>query len=411
MSTPRESERQLDRRQLLGTSLGLAAGATWLHGCAPEAVPTEAAPAADDVLPDGVDPGAFVVHGTNPWTMETKREQLRGLITPTDKIFVRGNLPFPDASVLEDRDAWKLEIGGVGSPRTMTLADLKGLGRTTIAAVLQCSGNGRVFYEHGPSGSPWGVGAAANVVWTGVPLRTVLEAVGGPGADAKFLTATGGEAIPAGLDERQIVVERSVPLDKALADAILAWDLNSEPINLSHGGPLRLIVPGYYGVNNVKYLKRLTVAAEESDAKIQRTSYRVRPIGEKGSADQPSMWAMNVKSWIESPLGAAHGDGPVAAGQRQITGVAFSGEAPIESVEVSTDGGASWSAATLVGPDLGRYAWRQFALPWSATPGTHTLCSRAKDASGKVQPENRMENERGYAHNGWRDPGVTVEVV
>ncbi|MEM9382801.1 MAG: sulfite oxidase [Planctomycetota bacterium] len=409
MSTPRESERQLDRRQLLGTSLGLAAGATWLHGCSGES--TGFVEVADDVLPDGVDRDDFVVHGTNPWTIETKRESLRGLITPTEKIFVRGNLPFPDASVLEDRDAWKLEIGGVGSPTTMTLADLKGLGRTTVAAVLQCSGNGRRFYEHGPSGSPWGVGAAANVLWTGVPLKAVLEAAGGPSLGAKFLTATGGEAIPEGLDERQIVVERSIPLDKALAHAILAWDLNSEPINLSHGGPLRLVVPGYYGVNNVKYLKRLTAAGEESDAKIQRTSYRVRPIGEKAAPDQPSMWAMNVKSWVESPLGSAHGQGPIAAGRHQVTGVAFSGEAPIESVEVSTDGGTSWRDATLVGPDLGPYAWRQFALPWDAKAGTHTLCSRAKDASGTSQPEDRMENERGYAHNGWRDPGVTVEVV
>ena len=183
----------------------------------------------------------------------------------------------------------------------MTIKDLKALGSTTITAVLQCSGNGRFFFEHGPSGSAWGVGAAANVQWTGVPVKMVLEAMGGAAEGARFLTGTGGEPIPAALNERDLVVERSIPLEKGMEDAILAWELNGEPVNISHGGPLRLVVPGYYGVNNVKYLKRLAATAKESDAKIQVSKYRVRPIGEKGAADQPSMWAMNVK--VDDPLG------------------------------------------------------------------------------------------------------------
>ena len=118
------------------------------------------------------------------------------------------------------------------------------------------------------------------------------------------------------------------------------------------------------------------------------------------------MWRMNVKSWIDAPLGTD----TVAAGEIEITGVAFSGEAPIEAVEVSADGGATWQQAELLGEDLGRYAWRRFSLKWNAPKGTHTLSSRARDASGSVQPELRLENARGYAHNGWRDPSVTVQV-
>ncbi len=401
-------ERAVPRRAVLRSSLGLAAGAAWLGACGTEGgSSTAVAGGGSESLPDGLDAQDFIEHGRQPWTVETKRGELEGLITPTDKVFVRGNLPFPDGALVENPDAWSVAIEGVARPRSLSLPELKALGRTTIAAVLQCSGNGRKFFEHGASGTQWGTGAAANVLWTGVPLRAVIEHLGGAADGARFVTGTGGEPIPEGLEERQVIVERSVPLAKGLEDAILAWELNSEPITLSHGGPLRLIVPGYYGVNNVKYLKRLALTADESDAKIQVSSYRVRPIGEKGGADQPSMWAMNVKSWIEQPLGST----PLAAGAHQVTGVAFSGEAPIASVEVSVDGGANWRPAKLVGPDLGPFAWRTFAFAWDAPVGSHTLTCRARDAAGNTQPKDRVENERGYAHNGWSDPSVRVTVA
>lgn len=403
-----EAPRQPDRRSFLGKSLGLAAGAAMLPSCgnggSGEAPPP--APSAAE-LPDGLDPADFITHGKTPWTIETKRAGNTGLVTPTDHVFVRGNLPFPPESILNDADGWELEVAGVGSPRKITVAELKALGRTSVAAVHQCSGNGRKFFEHGASGTQWGTGAAANVIWTGVPVRTVLEALGGIEAGAQFLTGTGGEPIPAGLEERKVVVERSVPLEAALAHGILAWEMNSEPLTISHGGPLRMVIPGFYGVNNVKYLKRLAPTVAESDAKIQVSGYRVRPIGESGAATQPSMWSMNVKSWIDSPLGQA----PIPAGRTQVTGVAFCGEAPVTSVEVTADGGKTWAPADLVGPDLGPFAWRTFAFAWEAAAGSHLLATRAKDAAGNVQPELRRENERGYAHNGWRDHGVKVDVV
>ncbi|HCJ00435.1 MAG TPA: sulfite oxidase, partial [Sulfitobacter sp.] len=112
-----------------------------------------------------------------------------------------------------------------------------------------------------------------------VPVRAVIDAMGGADADAVYLTGTGGEDIPQGLPPESIQVERSVP--KAAMDrAILAWEMNGEPVPLAHGGPLRLIIPGYYGVNNIKYLKRLALTVEESPNKIQQTGYRVRPVGE-----------------------------------------------------------------------------------------------------------------------------------
>lgn len=392
-----------DRRALLGSTLGLAAGAALLPGCGGSKADT-----ADEVggalAPEGLDPADFISHGTSPWTLETRRALLDGAITPTDRVFVRGNLAFPAESVLEDRDAWCVQVEGVGEPKTLSVSDLKSLGRTSVAAVLQCSGNGRRFFEHDPSGSPWGVGAAANVLWTGVPLKTVVEHLGGAAAGTRFATAAGGDPLPEGIDRQLAVVERSVPLADAMANALLAWDMNGEPLPLAHGGPLRLVMPGYYGVNQVKYLEQLALTPEESEAKIQVSGYRVRPIGEKGTPAFPSMWRMNVKSWITSPLETA------TAGARMVTGVAFSGGDPITRVEVSSDGGSTWADAELTGPDLGPFAWRTFAASWQATAGSHTLLCRATDAGGQTQPELRQENQRGYAHNGWRDHGVTVTV-
>jgi DMSO/TMAO reductase YedYZ molybdopterin-dependent catalytic subunit len=218
------------------------------------------------------------------------------------------------------------------------------------------------------------------------------------------MTSTGGETIPAGIDAKKVIVERSVPWT-AMEEAILAWELNGEAIPLAHGGPLRLIIPGYYGVNNIKYVKRVAFTANETDANIQSSGYRVRGIGQKGTPAQPSMWEMNLKSFVTSPAG-----GPLKAGPAQVHGVAFSGGSPVSAVEVSLDGGRTWRAARFFGPDMGRYAWRQFVLPVNLAAGSYEITSRAIAADGEVQPELRVENERAYAHNGWRDHAVKVAV-
>lgn len=140
---------------------------------------------------------------------------------------------------------------------------------------------------------------------------------------------------------------------EALKTAIVAWEINGEPLPLAHGGPLRLVIPGYYGVNNVKYLKLLGFTEKESKANIQTSGYRVRDIGKKGEPNQPSMWEMNVKSWINHP---GEDGGSVGAGMLQVNGVAFACVNPVTRVEVSIDGGKSWKDAKFVGPDLGPYA-------------------------------------------------------
>ena len=343
-----------------------------------------------------------IVHSAD--TIEMKRGVSgTSVITPLESLYVRNNVAAPDAAIVANPDAWSVSIEGVATPKTFTVRDLKGMGVQTVATVLQCSGNGRAFFDNKPTGTQWTVGAAGCVIWSGVALKDVVAALGGVAPGMSFMTGTGGETLPEGLDPKSLIVERSVPT-AAMADAILAWEANGQPIPLAHGGPLRLIVPGYHGVNNIKYIKRLAFTATETDAKIHKTSYRVHAVGVKGAPDQPSMWEMPVKSWVTNPATAA-------SGKVTIVGVAFGGINAVASVEVSVDAGASWQPATFVGPDLGRYAWRQFALTTDLKPGTYRVVSRATDAKGSAQPENFEPNGSGYGHNGWKSHGIDVTVA
>ncbi len=348
-------------------------------------------------------PQAMIVHSSN--TLETKRDSYgTGGITPANELFVRNNLNPPSEEIVANRDTWEISFEGVKKPRAMKLSELKNLGLESVVAVLQCSGNGRGYFSHKASGSKWQIGAAGNVMWAGVPLRDVVKALGGVADGRKFITSTGGEKLPDNVDPKTAVVERSVPVS-ALDSAILAWEMNGDPIPLVHGGPVRLVVPGFYGVNNIKYVKKVAFTDKETDVNIQKSGYRMRPVGQKGAPEQPSMWGMTVKSWITHPIKTSE-KGPV-----QIYGVAFAGTNAVKGVEVTVDGGKTWKAARFVGPDLGRYAWRTFVLSADLKPGNYTIASRATDSKGNKQPENFEENERGYGHNGWKSPAVEVSVA
>lgn len=392
------------RRILTGSASALAAAG--LAGWSTGALAQTAAAAAPKPFPayaDWKNANALILHSNN--TMETKRSAYgTSVITPSDQLYVRNNLPPPDPSILDNRDAWSVSIEGVKNPRSLTVGELKTMGLETTTMVLQCSGNGRGFFPSKPSGTQWLVGAAGCVVWSGVPVRAVVEALGGVTPGNPYMTSTGGEILPEGIDPKTIMVERSVPT-AAMDDALLAWELNGEPIPLAHGGPLRVIVPGYTGVNSVKYVKRLAFTPKESDAKIMASSYRFTPPGEKAGPDKPSIQDMSVKSWINSPLPE---DGTLKAGKALVTGVAFGGLHAVEKVEVSVDGGKSWKPARFIGPDMGKYAWRQFVAEVTLPPGTHTLASRATDVKGDVQPEKRIENVRGYNNTSWSDHAITV---
>ena len=394
-----ESSLPISRRRLLLGSAGAMASVSLL-GLSPLARSEE-----PKTLPDYVrwkNANDVIVHSAN--TIETERGAIgSGVVTNSDRLYVRNNLPAPNADIVADRNAWKITLEGVNSPQTLTLGELKKMGVETVTTVLQCSGNGRAYFEHGPGGTQWGTGAAGCLVWTGVPLRDVVARLGGVKPGMNYITSPGGETLPAGVDPKTIMVERSVPV-RALDQALLAWQMNDEPVPLAHGGPLRMVFPGYFGVNNVKYVDRVAFTEGQSDAKIQASGYRIRPIGEKGAPGQPSMWEMPVKSWVTAPLTTA------SKGRNLIYGVAFGGINAVNQVEVSADGGETWKSARFLGPDMGRYAWRPFVVAMDLSAGDHRIVSRATDTEGNTQPPTRTENERGYGNASWKDHGVTVTV-
>ena len=244
-------------------------------------------------------------------------------------------------------------------------------------------------------------------MWAGVPVRAVIQALGGVSNGMVYMTSTGGEKLPEGIDPNAVVVERSVPV-AAMQDAMLAWEMNGESMPLAHGGPLRLIVPGYSGVNNIKYIKRLAFTKEQTQAAIQKTGYRISPVGEKGDPSQPSVWLMDAKSWVTSP---SPDSGPVKAGALQITGVAMGGLEDVAKVDVSLDGGKTWQAARLVGPDLGKYAWRQFVLATNLKAGQYDVSTRATTKSGVEQVAISAENTGGYLNSGWVAHTIKINVA
>lgn len=395
----------LRRRTFLTGTLGSVA-AIGLAGRAGSAAAQEAGP-----LPDYIawkDADALIVHSDK--TVEMKRTEFgTSLITPEDKLYIRNNINPPSETIIADRDAWQVSFGGVRQPGALTVGELKTLGLTTVATVLQCSGNGRKYFmdmltgEESISGTPWTVGAAGCVIWSGVSLKAVVDALGGVAEGVRFVTGTGGEELPEGLDPKELIVERSVPIEM-LEHIVLAWEMNGTPLPFAHGGPLRMIVPGYSGVNNIKYVKSVALTETESDAKIQSTSYRYHALGEKGSPEDPSVWAQPVKSWITTPLEMTN------PGRAQIAGVAFGGMNAVAKVEVTTDGGATWREASFVGPDLGRFAWRNFVLSADLEPGSYVLASRATDVEGNVQPETNEINGSGYSYNGWAGPAIALTI-
>ena len=410
----RQPEHNPQRRHLLASGASAMAaiglGAFNQQALAADAAPVAtAAASAIKPLPAYVawkDASAMIVHTTS--TLETKRSAFgTSIITPAEQLYIRNNLPAPTADIVGDRDTWEILVDGVKSPQKLNVKQLKTMGLETTAMVLQCSGNGRGYFPSKPSGTPWQIGAAGCVVWSGVPVRTLVEALGGVIQSMPYMTGTGGEKLPEGLDPKSVIVERSVPIS-AMQDALLAWEMNGVPIPLAHGGPLRLIIPGYNGVNNVKYIKRLAFTLEQSDAAIQKTGYRVSPPGQKGDPSHPSVWELSAKSWINSPGPDA---GTLSVGMHQIKGVGFGGTQAVKTIEVSTDGGKTWKEAQLIGPDLGKYAWRQFVLPVKLMAGSYVLMSRVTDMQGAKQSESRIENTGGYSNSSWRDHAISINVA
>jgi len=306
-----------------------------------------------------------------------------------------------------DARSWSMHIGGrVERPLELSLDELRSRPARTVAVTMECAGNGRARLEPRPVSQPWLVEAVGTAEWTGTPLRPLLDEAGLLD-DAVELVFTGlDHGIEAGIEQDY---ERSLRVADASRDEVLlAYEVNGQPLPPQHGFPLRLVVPGWYGMTNVKWLARITAVAEPFTGFQQAEGYRF--LRDPEDAGEP------VNRIVPRALMVPPGFPDFMTRRRfvsrapcEIRGRAWSGVAPITRVQVSADHGLTWHDAHLDDADLGPYAWRSWSWTWEPSdPGDYELWCRAQDAAGNEQPVSENWNVKGYANNAVQRVPVTV---
>jgi sulfane dehydrogenase subunit SoxC len=320
-------------------------------------------------------------------------EALRHEITPVGLHYLLTHFDIPYV----DESRWTLEIGGlVERPVALTLDDIKKRPATSAAVTLECAGNGRAFYAPRAISQPWLQEAVGTAEWTGTPLAPILAEAG--------IVQEAAEIVFTGLDrgiqgDVEHLYERSLPIGEAQREEVLlVYAVNGQSLPPQHGFPLRLIVPGWYGMTHVKWLKAITVVAEPFRGWQQDVAYRLRGSEEEHGEPVTRILprALMIPPGFPDFLSRTRF---VDAGTVLIEGRAWSGWAPIERVEVSVDGGQRWVDASL-GQRLGEFAWTGWRYEWEAGPGEYELSCRATDGAGNVQPSSAEWNFDGLCNNG-----------
>jgi sulfane dehydrogenase subunit SoxC len=328
-------------------------------------------------------------------------EALRHTITPVGLHYLLIHFDIPAV----DEQAWRLLIAGqVARPLTLTIDEVKARPARTLAVTLECAGNGRALLTPRAVSQPWLTEAVGTAEWTGTPLAPILEEAG--------LLPGGVEVVFTGADrgvqgDVEQLYERSLPLAEALREEVLlAYAVNGQPLPPQHGAPLRVVVPGWYGMTHVKWLRSITVVDEPFRGWQQEVAYHIR-----GSEEDPGRpvtrilpRSLMVPPGIPDFLSRTRF---LDAGPCRLEGRAWSGWAPVERVEVSVDGGESWVEARL-GEPVSEYAWRGWTHHWDAEPGESELCCRATDAAGHTQPMSPVWNYDGFCNNAVQRVRVVV---
>jgi DMSO/TMAO reductase YedYZ molybdopterin-dependent catalytic subunit len=372
---------------LLGLStLGLA-GSAVARASFDQAAGGAAANPADD--------RALIVRSQRPLNLESPIEALDQPLTPNPLFFVRSHFGAPAV----DLEPWVIDVVGlVDRPLRLSLDDLMQYEQVLRRAVLQCAGNGRALFRPRVPGVPWERGAVGQAEWSGVRMSDLL-ARAGIKAGAVQVHFVGGDPPPTPKTPAFI---RSIPLDRALdPGTMLATAMNREPLPAVHGGPLRLVIPGWAGNNWLKWIRRIVVAREEAPGFYMQTAYRLpRAAGERGSAQNPAPldpvdW-LNVKSLITWPQAGS----VLPAQPVEVRGVAWTGRGHVNKVEVATEPGGAWQSVTLLGAaEPG--AWRLWRMTWQPKKsGRYVLAARATDSLGECQLETPVWNRSGYLWNG-----------
>jgi len=326
--------------------------------------------------------------------LETPVEYFDTWLTPVPHFFVRNHMHEPSELNPED---WRLTIGGeVEKPLTLSLAELSKIETHEVVNTLECAGNGRSLYRPQVPGVQWGKGAVSTARFSGPRLRDILQRAG--------VKTTGRHVMFRGLDEVPGKVPpfiRSIPVEKALdSDTLIATHMNGAPLTRHHGFPARALAPGWIGAASCKWLTEIRVLEKEFEGNFMSPGYRFpNQPAKPGDAVKPEdthvMTALNVKSAISRPSEGAK----VKGSKVSIHGTAWAGEADIAKVEVSTDGGTTWSVAKL-GHEQAHYAWRLWTYDWkTAKSGEYIVMSRATDTQGRLQPATPVWNPSGYLYN------------
>lgn len=337
----------------------------------------------------------MIIREKEPANLEMPFGALDGFLTPNEQFYIRSHFPVPQA----DLATWRLKIeGAVEQTRAWSFDELRSLPATTIPATLECAGNSRVFLVPKVKGTQWELGAVGNAEWTGVSLSDLLQEAGvKTGAVEVILEGADNGPIaepprPAG----KIHFARSVPLDKALDDVLLAFEMNGAPLTPSHGFPLRAVVPGWYGMAAIKWLQRIVVTERPFQGYYQTVDYAFWEKSENGATLVP-ITEMQVKAAIARP-GIKE---VIAAGTSyRVAGAAWTADAEIVQVELSTDGGKSWRMASL-GKERARHSWRLWECDWETppVPGRCILLARATDSRGRTQLLERDPDRGTYEIN------------
>ncbi|HEY3663382.1 MAG TPA: sulfite oxidase [Chthoniobacterales bacterium] len=327
----------------------------------------------------------MIIREKEPANLEMPFGELEGFFTPNEQFYIRSHFPVPAL----DLASWRLRVeGAVKEARSWSLDDLRQLPATTLPATLECAGNSRVFLVPKVKGTQWELGAVGNAEWTGVLLGEVLRAAGiNEGALEVILEgADAGTISEAPKPAGKIHYARGVPLGKALEGVLLAYEMNGEPLTPAHGFPLRAIVPGWYGMAAVKWLQRIVVTDQPYNGYYQTVDYAFWERADAGVRLVP-ITEMQVKAAIARP---GINEVIAAGANYKVTGAAWTADADIVKVELSTDGGSSWQVASL-GKENARHSWRLWEFDWNVPQegGHRVLLARATDSRGRTQPMER----------------------
>jgi sulfite oxidase len=322
-----------------------------------------------------------------------------GLITPTRLFYVIHHYDAPHAI---EPDSLDLEVGGcVHNPYRLTYSELRKLPSRTVPAMVECAGAGRKYLNPATLGTPLGNGTASMGEWTGVPLASLISR-SNPIGDAAEVLVEGRDSGTAQPEAVEACFAKSLPWEKAVApDTIIAWALNGEPLSHLHGSPIRLVVPGWYGVWWVKWISRIEILNAGFQGFWQGTRY----IYDWQDGRETSLVTVQkVKSVITEP----QAEQTLKPGEHIVRGFAWSGSGSVVRVEFSLDGGTNWKTTSLLEPRY-RWGWTRWELTWQAEPGEYDLCSRATDDLGQSQPTEPPWNRFGYGNNAIQKLHTRVE--